>query len=148
MASAGINMKKLITVCCLLLLGGITTAQAQSATPVTLDPLMTQLLKVKWISNYDPGFGSPNEFYKLSKQFLKSHTTSDFRRMINHLNPIVRAMGLLCLAQTAKDDSFMVLLSHSNDGAVVYLSRGCFRSEITVGEFAKRLLINPDFLDP
>lgn len=65
-------MKKLITVCCLLLLGGVTTAQAQSATPVTLDPLMTQLLKVKWISNYDPGFGSPNEFYKLSKQFLKS----------------------------------------------------------------------------
>ena len=148
MASASINMKNLITVCCLLLLGGVTTAQVQSATPVTLDPLMTQLLKVKWISNYDPGFGSPNEFYKLSKQFLKSHTTSDFHRMTNHLNPIVRAMGILCLAQTAKDDSFMVLLSHSNDEAVVYLSQGCFRSEITVGEFAKRLLADPNFLDP
>lgn len=68
--------------------------------------------------------------------------------MTNHLNPIVRAMGILCLAQTAKDDSFMVLLSHSNDEAVVYLSQGCFRSEITVGEFAKRLLADPNFLDP
>ena len=140
-------MKNLITVCCLLLLGGgITTAHAQSATP--FDPLMTELLRVKSISNHDPGFGSPNEFYKLSKQFLKSHTPADFRRMTKHLNPIVRAMGLLCLAQTAKDESFLVLLSHSNDATVVYLHQGCFLSQITISEFAKRLLVDPDFLDP
>lgn len=136
-------MKKLI--CCLLLLASITTAQAQSARP--FDPLMTDLLKVKLISNHDPGWGTPNEFYKLSKQFSKTHTIADFRRMLNHVDPIVRAMGLLCVAQSAKDESFWVLLSHSDDKAVVYLHRGCLVSQITIGEFAKRLLVDPDFLD-
>ena len=140
-------MKKLITICCLLLLAGMTTAQAQQ-TAKPLDPLMSDLLRVKWISNHDPGFGSPNEFYKLSKHFLGNYTTADFRRMLNDRNPIVRAMGLLCLAQSANDESLWVLLSHSEDKAVVYLHQGCLVSRITIGEFAKRLLVNPDFLDP
>jgi hypothetical protein len=138
-------MKNLVTV--LLLLAGVTTAYGQSAKPTSFDPLMTELARVKRISNYEPGFGSPNEFYKLSKEFLKSHTTADFRRMLNHFNPIVRAMGLLCLAQKEKDESFLILLAHTNDEAVVRLSQGCLVSEITIGEFAKRLLIDPDFLD-
>jgi hypothetical protein len=141
-------MKNLVAVCCLVLLGGTTTAYAQSAKPRALDPLMSELTKVKWISNHDPGFGSPNDFYRLSKEFVKSHTPADFRRMVNHPNPLVRAMGLLGLAKTAKDESFMLLLSHSNDETVVRLQRGCLASEITMGEFAKSLLIDPDFLDP
>ena len=128
------------------MLAGITSAHAQSAK--ALDPAMTELMKVKWISNHDRGFGGGNEFYKLSKRFVKSHTPADFRRMVNHFNPVVRAMGLLCLAQTASDESLLVLLSRSNDDAVVYLHQGCLVSKITVGEFAKRLLIDPDFLDP
>jgi hypothetical protein len=128
------------------MLGAITSAQGQTAK--ALDPPMTELMKVKWISNHDPGFGGGNDFYKLSKQFLKSHSPADFRRMVNHPNPIVRAMGLLCLAQTEKDESFQVLMSHARDEAVVYLHQGCLVSKITVGEFAKRLLTEPDFLDP
>ncbi len=139
------TMKRLVTVCCLVILAALS-AQAQTAK--ALDPKITELMKVKWISNHDPGFGGGNEFYKLSKQFVKSHTAADFRRMVNHWNPIVRAMGLLCLAQTEKDESFHVLMSHSNDEAEVYLHQGCLVSKITVGEFAKRLLTEPDFLDP
>lgn len=139
-------MNKLLTL--VLLLAGVTTAHAQSSKPSSFDPLMTELARVKSISNHDPGWGTPNEFYKLSKQFLKSHTAADFRRMLNHFNPIVRAMGLLCLAQKEKDESFLILLAHTNDEAVVHLHQGCFISEITIGEFAKRLLIDPDFLDP
>ena len=138
-------MKKLVTVCCLLLLGAIGI-RAQTAK--AFDPPMTELMKVKWISNHDPGFGGGNEFYKLSKQFVKSHTAADFRRMINHFNPIVRAMGLLCLAQTQKEESLELLLFHSNDETVVSLHRGCLMSKITVGEFAKRLISDPHFLDP
>ncbi len=138
-------MKKLVPVCFLVVLGAIS-AHAQTAK--ALDPAMTELMKVKWISNHDPGFGGGNEFYKLSKQFVKSHTAADFRRMVNHFNPIVRAMGLLCLAQTEKDASLQILMSHSRDEAEVYLHEGCLMSKITVGDFAKRLLIEPDFLDP
>ena len=135
------------TLVIVLLLAGVTTAHAQNSKPSSFDPLMTELVRVKWISNHDPGFGSPNEFYKLSKQFLATHTRADFLRMLNHFNPIVRAMGLLCLAQKQRDESFMILLAHTSDETVVRLSRGCLLSEITIGEFAKRLLIDPDFLD-
>ena len=138
-------MKKLLTVCCLVILSAISV-HAQTAQ--ALDPSMTELMKVKWISNHDPGFGGGNDFYKLSKQFMKTHTAADFRRMVNHFNPIVRAMGLLCLAQTEKDESLLILLSHAKDEAEVYLHQGCLVSKITVGEFAKRLLTEPDFLDP
>src|SRR5258705_9894990 len=86
---------------------------------------MIQLLKVKWISNHQAGWGGDNEFYKLSKELLSSHEPSDFRRMVNHRNPIVRAMGLLCLTQTASEENVLLLLSHWKDEAVVYLHQGC-----------------------
>jgi len=108
---------------------------------------MNKLLTVKWISNHDPGFGGSNEFYKLSKELMKSHDSSDFRRMVNQRNPIVRAMGLLCLAQTDKDQYFLLLLSHWKDTERVYLHQGCIVSRITVGEFVQRLFLDSHFLD-
>ena len=141
-------MKNVIAICCLVLLSNIAITQAQSAKPRAFDPLMNKLVKVKWISNHDSGFGGSNEFYKLSKELLKSHERSDFRRMVNHRNPIVRAMGLLCLTQTASDENVLLLLSHWKDEAVVYLHQGCIVRKITIGEFAQRLLSNPHFLDP
>jgi hypothetical protein len=141
-------MKNVIIISCLVLVGNITIAQAQSAKPPAFDPLMNKLLTVKWISNHDPGFGGGNEFYKLSKELLSSHDRSDFSRMVNHRNPIVRAMGLLCLTQTASDENVLLLLSHWKDDEMVYLNQGCIVSKITIGEFAQRLLRNPHFLDP
>jgi hypothetical protein len=141
-------MKNVIAICCLVLFSNITITQAQSAKPRAFDPLMSKLLTVKWISNHDPGFGSSNDFYKLSKELLKTHELSDFRRMVNNRNPIVRAMGLLCLTQRASDESALLLLSYWNDEAVVYLHQGCLVRRITIGEFAQRLLSNPHFLDP
>jgi len=140
-------MKNLITACCLSLLTSVAIAQAQSVRPRAFDPAMNRLLTVKWISNHDPGFGGSNEFYKLSKELLESHDSSDFRRMVNQRNPIVRAMGLLCLAQTDKDKYFLLLLSHWEDAEQVSLQQGCIVSKITVGEFVQRLFLNPHFLD-
>ena len=139
-------MKNLIMAFCLVLFGDVTIAQSQSVKFRAFDPLMNRLVKVEWISNHDPGFGSPNEFYKLSKEFLQSHGPADFKRMVNHPNAIVRAMGLLCLTQTEGD--VLVLLTHWKDETVVWLSQGCMRSQITIGEFAQRLLRSPHFLDP
>jgi len=140
-------MRNLITACCLTLLGSIAIAEAQSVKPRAFDPAMNKLLTVKWISNHNPGFGGSNEFYKLSKELMKSHDSSDFRRMVNQRNPIVRAMGLLCLAQTDKDQYFLLLLSHWKDTERVYLHQGCIVSRITVGEFVQRLFLDAHFLD-
>lgn len=120
---------------------------SQSSKPRGYDPLSTKLASVKWLSNHDPGFGS-NEFYKLSKEFLESHNPSDFKRMVYSRNPIVKAMGLLCLAQVDFDKYWLTLLSHWKDNEEIYLHQGCIASKVTIGEFAQRLLSNPYFLDP
>lgn len=141
-------MKRIVTLCCLVLLCNVGIAYAQSARPRGFDPQSSQLVSVKWLSNHDPGFGGSNDFYKLSKEFLKFHDPSDFKRMVYSRNPIVKAMGLLCLAQVDPDKYWLTLLSHWKDNEVVYLHQGCIVSKITIGEFAQRLLSNPYFLDP
>lgn len=143
-----ISMKRIVTICCLILLSNVGLAWSQSARPYRFDPLMTKLVSVKWLSNHGPGFGSGNEFYKLSKEFLESHNPSDFQRMLYSRNPIVKAMGLLCLAQTDSDKYWLVLLSHWQDNEEVHLHQGCIVSTITIGEFTQRLLLNPYFLNP
>jgi hypothetical protein len=131
------------------MLSSFAVAEAQvSPSGRVFDPAMNKLAKVKWISNYDRGFGSDNEFYKLSKEFLNTRDSTEFRRMANHYNPIVRAMGLLCLAQKDWDHSFDLLLSHWQDSERVFLHQGCFVTGLTVGEFVQRLFANPHFLDP
>jgi len=141
-------MRNLITACCIAMLGSFAVVEAQGIKPRAFDPAMNKLMTVKWISNHDPSFGGRNEFYKLSKEFLKTHDASDFRRMVNNRNPIVRAMGLMCLAQTDRDQYFLLLLSHWTDPEQVSLHQGCIVSKITVGEFVQGLLVNPYFLDP
>jgi hypothetical protein len=112
------------------------------------DPLSAKLRVVKVLSNYDRGFGSPNDFYLLSKEFLEHRTVKDFKRMARDRNPIVRAMGLLCLAQTDADEYSLMLALHSEDKEEVYFWRGCIVSKITVGEFTRQLMSNPYFLEP
>ena len=82
------------------------------------------------------------------KSSWKSHNPSDFQRMVHSRNPIVKAMGLLCLAQLDFDKYWLTLLSHWNDNEEVYLNEGCIMSKITIGEFTQRLLSNPYFLEP
>ena len=112
------------------------------------DPLSAKLRAVKVLSNYDRGFGSRNDFYLLSKEFLEYRTVKDFKRMARDRNPIVRAMGLLCLARMDADEYSLMLALHPEDKEEVYFWQGCNVSRITVEEFARRLLSNPNFLDP
>ena len=143
-------MRRLI---CLLLLAGCFTPIQGQRTKVrpAFDGLPSKLRKVMALSTHQPGWGS-NDFYKLSKEFLKNRTKTDFMFMLNDGNPIVRAMGLLCLAQTNAVEHFFehsfTLHGHTGDTEEVYLHDGCITSRITIGEFAKRLLQNPYFLEP
>ena len=113
----------------------------------SFDGLPSKLRKVTALSNHQPGWGR-NDFYKLSKEFLKNRSTTDFRFMLNDNNPIVRAMGLLCLAQSDADEHSFTLLGHTGDKEEVYLHDGCLISKISIGQFAQRLLANPYFLEP
>lgn len=142
-------MKKAMFACCLLIVSGCTPALSQDfKARAFFDQLPAKLRSVKWLSNHDPSFGGGNEFYQLSKEFLRAYKVEDFERMIDDRNPVVRAMGLLCLAQVAAESHFLTLLSRMKDTEEVSLSEGCLVSRITVGEFARRLLSNPYMLDP
>jgi len=141
-------MTNLIIACSFVMLCGFAVADAQVVRSRGFDPSMSKLLTVKWISNHNRSFGGSNDFYQLSKEFLKSHDSSDFRRMVNQRNPIFRAMGLLCLAQLDRDQYFLLLLSHWTDPEEVSLHEGCLIKHLTVGEFVQRLFVNPHFLDP
>jgi hypothetical protein len=123
-------------------------AFAQGSRPLPLlDPLENRLRSVKSLSNFDRGFGGTNEFYQLSKVFMTRRKAEDFQRMLDDKNPIVRAMGLLCLAQLDVEKYRATLLSHTTDEEYVYLNQGCLVSTITVGEFVTKLLKNPYFLN-
>jgi hypothetical protein len=147
-ANFEVCMKSLICAC-LLLTFCVAPVFPQGAKPTQLyDPLSSKLRAVKWLSSHDRGFGGGHDFYLLSKEFLATRTAKDFKRMVNDRDPIVRAMGLLCLAQADADELHLALVLHTGDKAEVYLHEGCIVSKITVGEFARRLLSNPYFLDP
>lgn len=142
-------MRKLMCVCLLWLFVSIAPVVGQTANPHPLfDTLSSKLRAVKSLSNYDRGFGGTNEFYNLSKVFLRERASEDFERMLDDKNPIVKAMGLLCLAQMDADEYAPILSAHTKDEEEVYLQQGCNVSNITVGEFAQRLIKNPYFLDP
>ena len=142
-------MRRLACACVLLLIGCVAPASGQGEKPHTLfDPLSSKLRAIKVLSNHDRGFGGSNDFYVLSKEFLEHRTVKDFKRMSSDFNPIVRAMGLLCLAQTDAEEHYLTLALHADGKEEVYLHKGCIVSKITIGEFARRLLNNPHFLDP
>ena len=140
-------MRNIICVALFLLVGCASPAIAQVDTRPFFDTLPARLRAVKSLSNHDPGFGGRNDFYLLSKEFLRRGTVKEFKAMARDRNPIVRAMGLLCLAQTDADEHYLTLLLHTKDKEEVYLHEGCIVSKITVGEFARRLQENPYFLE-
>ena len=109
-----------------------------------------RLQAIKEISNHERiGWGSANnEFYNLSKELLKMRMEKDFRQMITNSSPVVRAMGLLCLTQMNEDERYSTLSPFIEDPERVSLAEGCMISTITIGEFARRLLANPYFLEP
>ena len=140
-------------ICCvaLLVFGSFIPALGQGIKSDTLfgGLPVSKLRSVAVLSDYElVGWTGKHEFFELSKEFLWTGTERDFKRFLSNRNPVVRAMGLLCLAQTDFDKHFLTLFSLTKDKEEVSLAHGCIISRITVGEFANRLLANPYFLEP
>jgi len=145
-----VGMKSKICCMALLIFGSFIPALGQGIKLEALGGLpISKLRSVAILSDYElVGWSGKHEFFELSKEFLRAGTERDFKRFLSDRNPVVRAMGILCLAQTDLYKHFLTLLSHTKDKEEVYLAHGCIISRITVGEFANRLLANPYFLEP
>lgn len=89
---------------------------------------------------------SEGEFYRLSKIFLKSGKVEYYKWLLKDKNPVVRMMGLVCLAQTLSRAEFEnIARSQANDNERVDYMMGCFILHATVGKIAAELVKDPNF---
>jgi hypothetical protein len=111
-----------------------------------LRSIVWKLRTVKQVSSATPGWTPPGEFFKLSLELLRYGNEDEFRKLLTDDNPILRVMGLVCLAQLDFEKHSQTLREHATDQAVVALADQCTVSNLTVGRIAGMLLKQPDFL--
>jgi hypothetical protein len=113
---------------------------------VCLETEIKQLKTVRAVSGSHVGLPpTPGYFFILSKVFIKKGTEEDFLKLVEDKNPVVRCMGLLCLAQNKQ--SINVLKKHITDTDIItYFPMGCVGVKVSVGYFAKVLLNDANHL--
>ncbi len=103
--------------------------------------------------------GTPGEFYKLAQKIMwdeKYKERSEVRDMLTHANPIVRAMGIVCLARylpAVEADAKAaypevvadIKAMYEDQGVISVMSMGCMVFRTTVGEFAKEIVDSSDY---
>jgi len=91
----------------------------------------------------------PGEFYKLFQECLKFGTVDEFKTLLRDENPIVRVMGLFCLAKSLNAEEFDAIAKPLfKDGARVKYTNGCLLNQTAaVGSLARRLQENRFFLN-
>ena len=105
-----------------------------------------KLRSVEVIGGSATGFTlAPGEFFKLTQEFLKNGTTEDFKGLLEDKNPVVRVMGLVCLAQSDRAAYAEIARAQRRDRADVSYMIGCVIRHATVAQLADRLADNPFF---
>jgi hypothetical protein len=90
--------------------------------------------------------GLPTRYYEISKIFIKHAKERDINILLANKNPIIKAMGLICLANN-KDISINIrLYNYVNSTEKVQLQLGCVVGESTLGILAKHLIDDPKYL--
>jgi hypothetical protein len=110
-----------------------------------VDILVSKVSTLTVASGSEVGFGrAVGEFYKLSKAILRCGTVDDFKEMLKSDSPMVRVMGLVCLAQTIDEREFEdVIRAQAEDKAEVSYVIGCIIYKATIGRIAEKLAKNP-----
>lgn len=98
---------------------------------------------------YRIGFGlAPGEFHSLSQDALRAGTPDDFERLLSDWTPLVRVLGLICLAQSVS----AVEVTHAaavldTDNAVIRYTNGCIMDQTsTVADLTRRIVEGRFFL--
>lgn len=89
-----------------------------------------------------------SDFWLLSRGMLRVLSREDFRAMIGHRNPKVRAMGMLCLARIAGPECVDDLAGRlTSRASFVCFPFGCVGSSVPESRYAMWFLHNPRYLD-
>ena len=138
-------MKRTI-ILCMLALPVVSTAETN-----TCQQLILQLQGVTEVAGSAVGFaGTPGRFYSLSRDFLAQGSEPDFHRMLNSTNPVVRLMGLYCIANTHTNVSTLWLPASMFIDAtkVSYAPGGCSVMRVGVSDIARDFIRDPECLGP
>ena len=111
-----------------------------------LRSIVWELRTIKEVSSIAPGWSPPGEFFLLSEDLLHYGNEEDFKKLLKDVNPVVRVMGLVCLAQTDFEKYAPTLRTFLIDKAEIDLAHHCTIGRTTVSEIAERLLKDPNFL--
>ncbi len=91
--------------------------------------------------------GEAGEFFVLSEILIQGGSRETLAEFLAHDNPVVRVMGLVCLAQTDGTAAIHVLQDHLCDRETVdYDPGGCLYSNTSLGCIARNLLRDANHL--
>jgi len=92
--------------------------------------------------------GEQGEFYTISNIIMNHLKEDEFIRMTKNTKPIIRAMGIVCLAKSdiKKYKSFIQSLYNDTE-EVGFLPHGCVISRISIGNFAKNIIEDSKFIE-
>ena len=114
------------------------------------DAAVVRLRKMKFVMARKIGpsaLTAPSEYYRLMLQCLKYGSEEDFERLLENRRPVVRVMGLVCLAQANPARYKSIHGKYVSDEAHVWVAHGCVLAQSTVGHIAKLLLKEPKLLE-
>lgn len=100
---------------------------------------------------YTVGFGlAPGEFHSLAQEALRAGTPDDFKRLLRDWTPLVRVLGLICLAQSVsavETEVAITAASLDTDKAVITFANGCITDQTsTVEDITRRIVEGRFFL--
>ena len=156
----GIVMKHsfwIVSLMCLLLSGPEASAQERLNRALQVDVAVSQsaftavVRKVGRLESVSYRVGwtlEAGEFHKLSEECLRYGSLEDLKALLGDENPILRVLGLICLAKSVGPEEFIAIAKPLYvDGAQVRITNGCILNRnATVGAIAEQLAGDRFFL--
>jgi len=142
---------------CLLLSGSESSAQERLNSTRQIDVAVSQpafnavVSKVRRLESISYRIGwtlDAGEFHKLSEETLRYGSLEDLHALLKDENPILRVLGLICLAKSVGPEQFFAIAKPIYvDRARVRITNGCvLNRNATVGEIAEQLATEQFFL--
>lgn len=113
------------------------------------DTAVEHLADLEEVSGYAVWYSAePGEFYTCSLILSTPFEEDMFLEMVRHDNPVIRALGLICLAREDTSRYESTIRSFYTDTAEVdYVPFGCVVTSITLNELAASIIDDPNLLD-
>jgi len=95
-----------------------------------------------WVEGRAVGAAAqPGKFYLKAKKYSKEKKKEDFLLMTKDADPVIRALGLVCLARNKIELPDMT----GDKGQITVFPYGCGGDDITIEEFSKSLFSDKYF---